>query len=228
MKDVNMIVDIQFNSLEYSKQIYQKSWIDYRMAISMKYTIPCLKGQTMSDFTVYFYYKDETEPLIREALSDYEPLPPHIQFVPYSTRQELQNEAARGADKLYIVRLDSDNMLRKDFFQRVRSAKLEYDTKAIITQHGYLYDSNKHRMAIVSYHSPSFYTLVYRSADYLSGVRHALKKHHDAIKHKHVLLQDRNFVVVVHGTNVLNRFKVNRASELIGQSEIQEILERFC
>lgn len=74
----------------------------------MRYTARSLSGQTRSDFLAFIYYLDETEPLIRASLARHEPLPPHIEFVPFSKRKERMDGAMQGYDKAYVSRIDSD------------------------------------------------------------------------------------------------------------------------
>ncbi|WP_168120506.1 glycosyltransferase [Paenibacillus sp. HB172176] len=227
MKDIGVIMEIPFNSREYSKQIYDRNWINYRMEITMKYTAKCLKQQTSSDFTALFLYKDETEQMIKEALSRYEKLPPNIRFVPASQSRSIAAEALKDASLTYSVRLDSDNMFAKDYMERLRGATVKPDIQAIVTQQGYIYDSIHHRLARVTYPSPSFFALIYKTEEFLTGKKYPMRTHHDAIKLKHMLMPGRNFVVVVHKTNALNEFRVGRKSDLIESSKIAEVLDAF-
>ncbi|MDQ6423631.1 glycosyltransferase [Paenibacillus sp. LHD-117] len=227
MKDISIILEIPFNNREYSKQIYDPKWINYRMDITMKYTAQCLRKQTSSDFTALFLYKDETEPIIQEALARYEALPPHIRFVPATGARAIATEAIRDSALTYSVRLDSDNMFSKDYMERLRGRVLKPGTQAIVTKQGYIYDSVRHRLATIGYPSPSFYALVFKTEEFIAGKKYPLRTHHDAIRLRHELMPGRNFVVVVHKTNALNAFTVRRPSDLVPKDQIDGVLERF-
>ncbi|MCR2804343.1 putative rhamnosyl transferase [Paenibacillus soyae] len=227
MNDRIVIIEIQFNTVKYSDNIYKPSWIDYRMDITMRFTAKSLSGQSRSDFKAFIYYLDETEPLIAASLARHEPLPAHIEFVPFSKRKERMDAAVQGYSKAYVARIDSDNMFKKDYVERLYAHVPKPATQVLISQRGYLYDSNTNRLANVSYASPSFYTFIYDTEKFLSGYRYPLKTHHDAIRYKHELMAGRNFVVVVHQTNVMNKFTVGRKSDLIEAGKVQEILGDF-
>lgn len=226
MRERAIVVEIHFNSIAFSDNIYSLEWIKYRMDITMRYTVPSLANQTDNRFTAYLYYMDGTESLISEALKSYGPLPGHIQFVPISKRDEKVGEAIRGSRTAYVARIDSDNMFVKTYIARLHAYKPNPATEVLITQQGYLYDCATNRMANVTYKSPSFFTFIYRTEDYIAGDRYAVKTHNDAIKYKYELIGGRNFVVTIHGSNELLRFKV-RASELIAQSKVEALLNQF-
>jgi hypothetical protein len=226
MSERAVVVEIHFNSIAFSDNIYSLEWIKYRMDITMRYTVPSLANQTDKRFSAFLYYMDGTEPLIREALQPYGPLPAHIQFIPISLRDEKVNEAIRGSQTAYVARIDSDNMFVKTYIERLRACKPNPATEVLVTRQGYLYDCATNRMATVTYKSPSFFTFIYRTEDYIAGNRYAVKTHNDAIKYKYELIGGRNFVVTIHGSNELLRFKV-RASELIAQSKVEALLNQF-
>lgn len=221
-----IVIEAHFNSIYFSDNIYNQDWIDYRMKLTMDYTARSFIGQSDPNFHAFIYYMDGTEELIRKALQPYPPLPSHIRFVPISERDAYVGEAIQGSERAYIARIDSDNMFSRDYVERLRAYAPKSTTEVLITQHGYLYDCTTHRMATVTYRSPSFFAFLYNTQDYLAGKRYAVRTHNDAINYRYELLSGRNYVVVIHQSNELLRFKV-KSSELIEPSQVDELLSRY-
>ncbi|MFF2888430.1 glycosyltransferase [Paenibacillus sp. NPDC057967] len=221
-----IVIEVHFNSIYFSDNIYKQDWIDYRMKLTMDYTVRSFIGQSDTSFHAFIYFMDGTEALIHKALQPYPPLPSHIQFVPISERGARVGEAIQGSERAYVARTDSDNMFSLDYVERLRAYAAKSTTEVIITQHGYLYDCTSHRMATVTYRSPSFFAFLYNTQDYLAGKRYAVKTHNDAINYKYELLGGRNYVVVIHQSNELLRFKV-KSSELIEPSQVDALLSLF-
>lgn len=221
-----IVIEVHFNSIYFSDNIYSQDWIDYRMRLTMEYTVPSFISQTDQNFHAFIYYMDGTETLISKALHSYATLPSNIRFVPISKRDAYVCEAIRGSERAYIARIDSDNMFSRDYVERLRAYVPKRMTEVLITQHGYLYDCTSHRMATVTYRSPSFFAFIYNTSEFLSGKRYAVKTHNDAIKYKYELLSGRNYVVTIHQSNELLRFKV-KPSELIQPSEVDALLGLF-
>lgn len=221
-----IVIEVHFNSIYFSDNIYNQEWINYRMGLTMDYTARSFIGQSDQNFHAFIYYMDGTEELIRKALQPYPPLPSNIRFVPVSERDARVSEAIQGSERAYVARTDSDNMFSRDYVERLRAFAPKRTTEVIITQHGYLYDCATHRMATVTYRSPSFFAFLYSTQDYLAGKRYAVKTHNDAIHYKYELLGGRNYVVVIHQSNELLRFKV-RPSELVDPSQVDALLAQY-
>jgi len=221
-----IVIEVHFNSIYFSDNIYNQEWIDYRMGLTMDYTVRSFLGQSDQRFNAFIYYMDGTEELIRKALQPYTALPPNIRFVPISERDARVGEAIQGSERAYIARIDSDNMFSRDYVQRLRAFAPKSTTEVIITQHGYLYDCTTHRMATVTYRSPSFFAFLYNTQDYLGGKRYVVRTHNDAIQYKYELLGGRNYVVVIHQSNELLRFKV-KSSELVDPSQVDGLLGQY-
>lgn len=105
-------------------------------------------------------------------------------------------EGLEDYDYLYLARIDSDDMYRKSFIQQL---------------HDYI---------------PREDTDIYNAEEYLDGKRYSLKSGHTgAIKLKHEILPENNFVIVVHSSNIHTNFYDRRKFELITEpKEVESIL----
>lgn len=183
-----------------------KEWIDYRIDIFMKYTCESLKKQTNQDFMCFIAYDKLSKDLIKSSLDKYESLPNNIVFTDNIFRDTIL-EIKKGCDYVYITRLDSDNMYNRHFVQKLYDVKINEDTKAILAQRGYAYNTTTKEIATYYDESPPFFALVYKSQDYLNGKYHRVEGGHPGIiKLNPILIDGYNFIVVVHELNTLNRF----------------------
>ncbi|MUT66520.1 glycosyltransferase [Paenibacillus sp. NEAU-GSW1] len=230
-----VIVGIEFNNRSVRGGPYKvgltKQWIEYRMAIFMKYTFQSLKKQTNQQFTALIRYASRTEGLIRQALAKYEPLPNNIRFVRDEDYIATQKEIVGDAKWLYLVRLDCDDTYSKSIIQQLHQYKPKEGTRALVNQLGYIYDSMRHRISPVKRTSPPFYTWIYKSVNYFSGKTYVIKGGHPAVvKHKHEILTlkgKRNYMVVVHRRNTLNQRLLQRKNYISNKQTVDAILRKF-
>lgn len=140
----NIIVDIHFNDWNYArKQKYSQEWMHDRMNITMTYTIPSLKKQTNQDFIAIFRCDGQTMDLIEEELSQYEPIPANIIFMDHKLVQNyIKQQLNQDEEKVYVVRLDSDDTYRKDYIETLYQTKHQPNKQFLICQNGYIYDHN--------------------------------------------------------------------------------------
>lgn len=213
MKNKCVIVEIHFNSYGFNKERLTKEWIDYRIKIFMMYTCRCLMKQTNKNFKALVYYADRTESLIQRALRKYKKLPSNIQFVRISDRNKRVLGCLKGFRHVYFVRVDSDDMYRKNFIAQLHAFKPKPSTEALINQRGFWYDSRRKRMAAVVRKSPPFYTLIFKTEDFENGIRYPLKGHGSVIRLRHEKLKPRNYMVVIHGKNTSTRYKIRKKTD---------------
>ncbi|WP_110927123.1 glycosyltransferase [Bacillus massiliglaciei] len=209
-----VIIKIPFNyaNVHGQKQIaLTKSWIDNRIDIFIKYTLRSLKNQTNQNFIAYILYDLTSKPIIEQALLKYPPLPPHIRFVP---GEKAYTEEVRKYISLdpffYEVHLHSDDMYHQSFINQIQQYKPGSGTKILICQNGYIYDSKQHRLAKYFNFSSGFNCLIYKTEDYLSGVRYNLHGDMGAIRHPHEFLGKANYINHSHEGNVAFSFDIER------------------
>lgn len=204
LKDMNM----PYHNFGIRKECLTKEWIDYRINIFMNYTLKSLKNQTNQNFNAYIRYEPSTEYLIKKAISKYQPLPDNIQFVTTREYNNIVLKNIRGYKFLYEVTISSDDMYHKSFIQQIFDYKPKYNTKILICQNGYIYDSVQKRIAPYFNHSSSFNCLIYNTIDYLNGKRHILNGFESAIKLPHEILENPNYINHSHENNVAFDFNL--------------------
>ncbi|MGL4345848.1 MAG: glycosyltransferase [Cellulosilyticaceae bacterium] len=189
----------------YQEARLTREWIAYRLDIFMKYTCNSLRHQTNQDFTALLAYDPVTEPIIKDILSQYPPLPDNIKFVPDIYREVRQY--AHEYDMIYSVRIDSDNMFHPNYIEKLQAWEPEPQTQVIIAQHGYVYDINTGAMGKFYHESPSFFAFLIKGEDYYQHPTYPTENGHmGVIKLRHELMEGDNFMVIVHEQNVSNRF----------------------
>ncbi|MFD2368988.1 glycosyltransferase family A protein [Brevibacillus sp. GCM10020057] len=209
-----IIVGIAFNSKKLKlnrKKRFSSRWIKKRMKVFMRYTRKSLQKQSNQGFVALVEYEDRSRKKIKKALRKYRKLPKNIKFIPKSKYQRSIKKRLKGYRYLYLVRLDSDDMYRKNYIQQLKNHRPRKGVRAIINQHGYMYDAKRKRIAPMYAKSPAFYTLIYKAKDYLKGKRYRLRGGHPAvIRLRHDKLRRRNFVHIIHGGNTTSKFRSKR------------------
>ncbi|MGL5675393.1 MAG: glycosyltransferase [Cellulosilyticaceae bacterium] len=222
-------IDPKWANNPYKEARLTKEWIDYRMSLFMDYTCKSLRAQTNQEFLALIAYDGQTEDLIRNTLKQYATLPENIRFV--TNMYAEISKACVGYDKLYYMRVDSDNMIHPDFVQQLHTAQIEEDTEAILPQKGYIWDSLGRRLGEFIQESPPFYTLIYTPEEYRKGKQFSAKigGHMDIVKLRHHILQGHMFMVLVHKQNILNRFGDKYCTRVIADNlEKSQVLQVFC
>lgn len=223
-----IIIISSLNTMNFRKERLEKEWIEYRIDIFMKYTMKSLKQQTNQDFLAFIFYENDSEDILREALAKYEKLPDNIQFTCLKESKQI-TENITGYDYLYLVRIDSDDMYHKSYVQKLHDYMPREETQVLINQNGYLYDSINIRLGKYYNESPSPYTLIYKTKDYLENFRYKLQGGHPgAIRLPHEIMDGYNFVVTVHSQNTSTQFRYKNNVEIINDSSmVSKILEDY-
>lgn len=230
MQEKKIIVSSAFNTHAFRETRFTKEWIDTRMDIFMNYTLRSLKAQTNQKFIAYILYDKTTEELIQNAISRYEELPGNIQFISYNLYNLKLKSEIKDSKYFYLVRIDCDDMYHISYIQQLWDFKPKPDTQVIINQKGYLYDSVEKRLANYFFESPPFYTMIYKSQEYIKGLRYKLPGGHaGAIQLPHQIIDMKNFVFHIHSANTLNRFnqRFNKGELITDVNKINEILRNY-
>ncbi|MGM0876113.1 MAG: glycosyltransferase [Bacillota bacterium] len=234
MKTKKIIITIEFNSRSDNHDDYKigltPEWINYRMSIFMQYTLKSLINQTNQNFITLIQYAESTEKLIKQALAIYEPLPDNVQFVPHKSHNDQIKEQISGYQYLYLVRLDCDDTYHKTFIQQLIDYQPKKSTQALINQNGYVYDSINNRIAPFRHFSPPFYTLIYKTQDFINGKRYKFNGHGKVITLKYEILtknKKRNFLIVIHRRNTLNQKLLKRTKFESNCLKVLKIVKKF-
>lgn len=236
-KKIKIIIYIGLNNFGFTEDRFTKEWIDTRIGIFMNFTLKSLKIQTNQDFLALVRYHEDTADIVKNVIYQYEELPPNIRFVDGKEFAKAIIDNIIGYDYLYLVRLDSDDLYHKTYIQQLHEYTPKEDTKVLINQNGYLYDSVNNRIAEYYHFSPQFYTLIYKVDNYLKGER--IKSpgggHGNMIKLPYEIINERNYINHVHFQNAsLNSFRLlnNRSLNSMGniiddKDEVEKIVKDF-
>jgi hypothetical protein len=215
MENRKIIVDTAFNTFGFLEERLTKEWIEKRIDIFMKFTLQSLKNQSNQDFLSLIRYENSTEDYIRETLAKYPELPVNIKFIQDSYFESYLKNYAGDSPEIFITRIDSDNLYHKFYIQELRDYSPNESTQILISQDGYVYDCLKQRLAYWFHESTPFYTLIYKTENYLKGKRYKLTSHSKAIKLRHEILPAGRFIVLIHSDNTLGAFNSSMRRERI-------------
>ncbi|MEW9669836.1 glycosyltransferase [Ammoniphilus sp. 3BR4] len=231
-----IIIGLSFNELKKERRNHgkdnivrlTKDWIENRLAIFMNFTLRSFQAQTNQDFRALVRYDETSKETLKEALRKYEPLPSNIKFIGKDRFDKKVNSYLEkgGSDYFYLVRLDSDDMYHKTYIQQLHDHIPQKDKIALICRKGYKYDHMNQWLGEDTRKSPPFYTVIYKTKDYLAGKRYDLSRgHHSSIKLPHEFLPDRNYVYIIHSTNVKGKWH----NDILEKDpvKIQEILSEY-
>lgn len=219
-----------------------KEWIDNRVDIFMKYTGKCLMEQTNQDFTAVYVYADETEEDIKSAFSRYPKLNSNIIFVKKSEYEETIDNLSSDVDELFLVRLDSDDLYKKDIVEKLHNIEVDDSIEGLICRKGYMYEGLSNRLAKYYHKNFTFYTLIYRlnneevkySSLDVTPYELLVDFSHGRIDDYNLLeLQGRNYIFNIHGTNTDSTFELydwgfaRTEGEIVDEIEKEKILKEF-
>lgn len=232
-----IIISMNLNSMSLNDvPRLSKEWLEYRIDIFMKYTYKSLINQTNQNFLAIINYDVKSHDTIKNILSKYKKLQSNIIFTPAKSiikkegfcENNLVNRYIKGYDYLYLVTLDTDNMYHPSFVDKLINLKVNPKTQCVISQRGYVYDTIDNNLGVWISISPSFYTLIYKSSDFLNGVRYEIPSHASAYTLIHEYIKDPTFLVTIHESNARSKFKMYNLSTVITDLNMKKsILKGF-
>lgn len=204
-----MIINSNFNVsgvIPNKDEVYSKEWIDDRMDLFMNYTLKSIKNQTNQDFVYLIKYNEQTNMLVMEALKRYKPLPKNVKFVlDYEFRAEIIKDIDKY-DMVYITRIDTDDMCHKTYVQQLYNYTPKKDTKVLINQNCYVYDSTENKLIQIKYLCPPLYTLLYTPKEMKWRIhKYVIPAGHIPFFYlNHEILPNNNLIWHIHGKNTLD------------------------
>lgn len=229
MKNKKIVIVSSFNNAKYTEARLTKEWIENRLDIFERFTLKGFKAQVNQEFEAYLQCDETTMSIINECLSHRETLPQNVHF---DTVANCNKGILKDLDQyqfLYWVRVDSDNIYHKDFVEKLHQYVPKEETEVIISQNGYVYDGRDGALASYYQPSPPFYAYVYKAEDYINKKRYSsIGGHGNVIKIlKYELLEGNNYIVTLHGKNVLNERHLLKKDLMIENPEKKAILAEF-
>lgn len=227
---------------KYEKERLEEEWLSKRLDTFMKFTAQCLINQSDQSFVAIYAYANNTEKYIRDILSRYPKLPDNIRFVKVTEYMNELDKITEGYDMLLLSRLDTDDLYKYDFVERLMAYDIDDDTEEILCQRGYIYDSINNKLAEYYHHHFTFYTFIYRLGegdkkynsldinpmDLLLNFRHVR-----TTNYKYKPFEGRNFIFVIHNENSDSKFSdydngFNRVgNHIYDENKIADILYCF-
>ena len=199
-----IILTIFFNTFKWSPDRLTEPWIQNRLNLFFKYTLPSLKAQTFQDFITYVYCDIESMDIIEKQLAMREPLPDNIHFLDTNTIKE---------------RIKSE----KDYLETIYEYTPKPETEALITQYGYMFDDITKKLVPYYMESPSFYTFIYNVDDFLKNIRYKVPGGHAYVIStlKCELIPGQNYLISVHDDNVkFKSWRLNNLKEVTNPTEV--------
>lgn len=205
----------------------REAWIQYRMKIFMNYTAQSFVRQTNQNFYYFINYDEKAAPFVLKELEKYPKLPNNIIFT--DNYMEKIKDIIVDYNYLYFVRIDSDDMYQRNYIQKLTDFHPKKETQVLISQSGYIFDVNTGQLGTWFYESPPFFTLIYKTEDFLRGFRYLLLQgHKSVITFPHELMDGNNFLVTVHNKNTVTIFNSSFCKgEIKDESEKQAIINDF-
>lgn len=121
-------------------------------------------------------------------------------------------------------------MFSSNYIEELSKIKYHEELQCILSQNGYLYDSNENRLADMFHTSTSVYALVYTV-----GFQHRLENSHGgAVKLVKEVIESHSYALITHKKNIDNNFDLIlqvgypliRTKEMFGE-EKEIVLKEF-
>ncbi|MDG0032914.1 glycosyltransferase [Priestia sp. Y58] len=216
-----IIVYIPFNNLNVQKTLPKnlhsnspkenthltEEWINKRIFIFMNFTLKSLINQSNQNYLAFIVYHDSSRQFIEKALQNYPKLPFNIRFVSSSEYEKAVIETLNNYKYFYELHLYSDDAYHKNYIEQLYHYRPSLQTKVLICQNGYIYDSITDELAEYYNLSSSFNCLIYKVTDYLKGVRHNIFQPSEtgiwtgAIRLPHEIISERVYINHSHKAN---------------------------
>lgn len=199
------IIQIRFNcDMEVSQRCHieclSEAWIRERIGIFNQYTRKSLEKQINQDFLAILLTNEKSMGIINSILEEYPPLPPNIQFTAH--KNQVIESYIKGADKVYISSLDSDDMYDIKFIQYLHDYRAKENEQLLIFNTGYVYNAVMDIMIPYQNVSPPFYTQIFKVEEYLKCYRYyKMIRHFYMQDMPHTIINMPMFLLILHNTN---------------------------
>lgn len=234
----NYIFITEFNLPNENKSIYEGSpcWMEQRMELFKKYTIPSLNSQTDKEFFTFLLCDPLTPSPYKEQLLDIEQQFPFIKI--FWTKTQLiksqygdflnlyKKHRKNSSDTIYASVCDNDDLLHCKYVELAKAfynENSEYNVACFA--YGIYWDIKTNQFLYSYFPTNSFFTTKSTLTDFLNP---RYTNHHDVVKNnKSILipLESPMWIQIVHGENLWNR--LDRMPGELCQFDINELKEHF-
>ena len=192
-------------------------WLDDRFEIFKKYCFPSIINQSKKDFNWFIYADSETTPRVLSELKDLIKPYPHITLIvrvfdnfsvrPY-LKEDIQTYLGGDFDFLISSRVDTDDMLHKDYIKLVQSYFNFQEYEALNFNKGIVYDIQTGVTAIKIHKSNAFLSLIEKRNE--GSFKTVFYQMHINFKNepakREIKIKAPMWCVTVHGLNVSTGF----------------------
>lgn len=187
-------------------------WLLERLDIFFKFCFPSILNQTEKNFTWFFYIDSATPKEVRDRLEEaFKPFPFIIilsqvyeEFtLSSSLNEDIEYYLGDNYNYLISTRVDSDDMLHKDFFFKLKSHFNHQNYQVINFKLGMVYETSSGVISKMSHQYNAFISLVERRNS--NGFYTVFHKMHTDYKFDpnliNVNIKTPMWCVVIHGLN---------------------------
>lgn len=125
-------------------------WLDYRLDIFQRYTLPSLTNQSDGVFRVWMSCEEGSEGILTpkiEATKRKNPMMAIVDFI--FDEQTACDQLAGHREPIYFLKLDSDDMYKRNTISRTKQILGPLcGTPMLMFCDGYIYDINTKKMAV--------------------------------------------------------------------------------
>lgn len=177
-----------------------KEWISYRLKVFNEFTRRSLEMQTNQDFVAIVGIHESTRYIIQDELKKYPRLPSNIIMT-----SDIQGEIERrikGADYMYLIQLDSDDMYHPSFIEYLHHYHVNPNKSVVFANYGYMYNVNTQAMEEYYFSSSNFITQIFSVEEYMKSARYYYYILHAYMKrYPHEEIDKRMSMIILHDKN---------------------------
>lgn len=205
---------------------YTKDWIEHRMEIFNQYTRVSLENQTNQEFLALLRIHPDSKVLIQEALKKYAPLSSNIIFT--ADPKKLIADYSKDAEELYLTHIDSDDMYDPDLVQVMHDSQPKKETAVLICQKGYILEHSTGALAHYNNKSPSVFTQIFKTEDYIDVYQHFLDLSHVIMSTlPYEPVKENMFIIVAHDHNTYTKANPYYKYTITDEEERKRIIKQF-
>lgn len=184
-------------------------WLDYRLDIFRHYTLRSLLKQTDGHFRIWMACLEESEDILMPKIEVIRKKNPMMDIVDFVFDEKVAcDRFADNIEHLYFLKLDSDDMYRKDTIKRTRELLGHSDEISLVMFcNGFIYDIKTVRLHAFSRWSITTYAVFYppRTFDHNSFRKYCICDQTKVRKRFRPLINMDNMVCLIdHDMNLHN------------------------
>lgn len=176
-KKIFILTPLNTMNFSYQREI-DPGWLAARISIMQQFTAKSLAAQSNQNFEWHILTRPET---MQTVMSQFKPID-HSFILTVDESEQRIDIAAGESEKLYLIRLNSDDCYHQRFIDLVEKHPIRSDTEALMFQCGYMWHQKEDRIIERDYPSPPFYILVYNSIEFKHGKRYDIAGHNHVRK----------------------------------------------